>query len=163
MPEHLKEFFAVTQTSVYHIKDDVDGRPEVKKIAVSGESAIAVGAVLKNGYMVSVGEQIIVFVPEGHSWMSAATSFVRDLGDVNTQWWGGGTSSVIALFLNESEAMQCHRSPNLQTCDPRWLERTKEVLRAIGKEHPVFSITKSPRLWLMDPAEIWTEKDNACH
>ena len=156
--KELKEFFAVTTTSVYHIQDNVGGYPEVKKIALKGESKIGLGATLKHGTMVSVGEQIIVFIPEGHGWMSPMTSFETELGKVNTQWWGGGTSRVVALFLKKADAMQCHDSSNLQPRDPRWRENTLKTLRAIGKDNPHFAITRTPNLQLMNPNEIWPEK-----
>ncbi len=155
--KELKEFFAVTMTSLYHIQDDVGGYPEVKKIALKEDSRIGLGVTLKNGTMVSVGNQIIVFIPEGHGWMSPMTSFVTELPNVNTQWWGGRTSLVVALFLKKTDAKQCYDSTNFRPCDPRWRESTLETLRAIGKDHSHFSITRYPSLRLIDPDEIWPE------
>ncbi len=164
--EALKEFFAVTMTSIYHVKDDVDGAPEVKKIALRGESIRAVGSIVSgpNGgrglTMVSVGKHIVVFIPEGHSWLSARSTFVTQLENVNTMWWGGNTSEVVALFLKETDAMECFNASELKPRDARWQKNTLETLRAIGREHPRFSITTWHNLRLMDPSEVWPVTEN---
>lgn len=142
----LNHFFAVTMTSIYEVKDRQGNlSPFVKKIVNSGKSTIPVGVTIEGGTMLSIGLQLIVFIPEG----GGITSFQRQAGQVNTRFWGGLTSFVVALFLNENEARACLGSDDIESCDPRWIEKTKEVIDKIGEEHPVFSICHSPGMELI--------------
>lgn len=152
----LKKFYAVTQTSLYEVDCDPKGEntPLATKIALRGDSSIVVGEFLKHGTMLSVGEQLIMFVPEGHGWFSPMTSYERDLSNVNSQWWGGHSSPIVGLFLKKKDAERCFASGSAKFCDPDWIEQTKAVLRAIGNDHPKVSMPSSPRLRLMDPTSL---------
>jgi len=148
----LGHFFAVTLTSVYRVV--VEGEreaPYLLKIARRAASRKQVGSAISNGTMVSVGKQLIMFVPEGAG--GAHTTVQREINNVNTRYWGGNTSSVVALFLLENEALACNRADNPVALDPRWLKQTKEVLWAIGDSHPRCSITNAPVLRLMAEEE----------
>ncbi|MDP1718942.1 MAG: hypothetical protein Q8L24_00760 [bacterium] len=148
----LKKFFAVTTTSIYEvICDGKSLAPIVRKVALRGSSAVIVGGTLKDGTMLSVGKNLVMFTPEGHSWLSPMTSFERDLDKVPLQWQGGHSSYVVSLFLKKTDAEKCLAADSEKVCDPRWLEQTKEVLRAIGDDHPQISMPSSPNLWLMSP------------
>jgi len=140
----INQFFVVTMTSVYEVSCK-DGNGVVTKKMLRGESEVGIGIVLPGGPMVSIGRQIIMFIPEG----GGITSFNRQLGMVNTRYWGGNTSPVVALFLTEKEAVECFNQKSVIVCDPRWLEQTKNVLTLIGDNHPVFSISNSPELALV--------------
>ena len=135
----LKKFYAVTQTSIYEVLDTKDG-PLATKITIRGYSAIAVGGYLKHGNMLSVGHNLIMYPTEGRAEL--------------TRWgdWGGHSSPIVALTLKKSDAEKCFKSGSTKICDPDWIEHTKAVLKAIGNDHPKFSIPSSPDLWLMDPA-----------
>ncbi len=63
---------------------------------------------------------------------------------VNTMFWSGKTTSVVALFLDEKEAMSCFDSVNLRVCDQRWKEQTMQVMETIGNRHPVFRFAVMP-------------------
>ncbi|TSC83293.1 MAG: hypothetical protein G01um101419_47 [Parcubacteria group bacterium Gr01-1014_19] len=135
----LKKFYAVTQTSIYEVKDTEDG-PLATKIALRGDSAIPVGDPLKYGNMLSVGHNLIMYQTETRRELSL---------------WGehgGHSSPVVALTLKKSDAEKCFASETTKKCDPDWAEHTKAVLRAIGKDHPNFSVPSSPSLRLMDPS-----------
>jgi hypothetical protein len=141
----LKRFFAVTITSIYEITDGSEAPSFLaKKIALRGDSELPVGQILTGGTMVSIGKQIIVFIPEG----GGITSFQRQVGRVNTCFWGGQTSAIVALFFTEEEARSCLKEEFGFPCDDRWVEQTKAVLTTIGDDHPVFSICNSPGLSL---------------
>ena len=140
----INQFFVVTMTSVYEVSCK-DGRGIVTKKMLRGESEVGIGAVLPGGPMVSIGCQIIMFVPEG----GRITSFNRQLGMVNTRYWGGNTSPVVALFLTEKEAVDCFKQNSSVKCDPKWIEQTRTVLSLIGDNHPVFSISNSQELSLL--------------
>ncbi len=139
----LKKFYAVTQTSIYEVRDTKDG-PLAKKIALRGDSAIVVGEYLEHGNMLSVGHNLIMYP-------------VVDRAELSI-WgtWGGHSSPVVALTLKKSDAEKCFKSGSTKICDPDWTSHTKAVLRAIDKDHPHFTIPSSPGLWLMDPVRIST-------
>ncbi len=135
--DDLKEFFAVTTTSLYKVvalgeKDC----PYIEKIALNGDSKIPVGTKIGDAPMLAVANYLQFYYPEGHSLLSPQTSEVRELERVNTMWWRMGTSSIVALFLKEEEAWSCFNRPELLPCDQRWIDKTKEVLERIGDNHP---------------------------
>ena len=146
----LSEFYAVTKTSVYHVnsRNEEENAPYLEKIAIRGESEIAVGEKLQYGYMVALtGIGIILYVPEG----GGITSHQRRIEEVNNRWWGPNTSPVVALFLNKEDALRCNKQPGLIRCDPRWIDSTLEVVHAIGAEHPVFEVCAYDSLAFLPP------------
>lgn len=138
----LEEFFAVTRTSVYHVKAKADdGYPSAIKIALLGHSKFLVGhKLMHSNRMILVGKRLICYIPEAHGMTSPLTGFERDFSRVNSQWWGDATSSVVAFFTEEAEAMRCLNEPELKPCDSRWIEQTRQVLDAIGDDHPAFFV-----------------------
>jgi hypothetical protein len=148
----LKEFFAVTITgSLYHATMPAETRPPVvTKIARKGEGPI--GLSLVNGDLVSVGKQLIMFIPEGCGSMSQVMRVERDIAKVSNCYLGGHTSDVVALFLEESDARACLEASNLVAADQRWLNSTSRVLDAIGSEHPRFVVATYPDLALLPKA-----------
>lgn len=145
MTEPLREFFAVTMTSVYQVTArGENGRPCAEKIALRGESKFPVGAKMEDP-MLAVAVFLQFYIPEG----GGITSFERRLEMVNTRYWTAGTSRIVALFLDEEKALACNGQPDLVPCDPRWLGETKEVLKAIGEENPTISICHNRELALI--------------
>jgi hypothetical protein len=96
----LEEFFAVTQTSVYQIQAEKDGKPSLVKIALREKSKVSVGGNLntETGDMVSVGKQIIVYIPEKYGMMHPLCGFERNISKINYCFWKGNTSYITALF-----------------------------------------------------------------
>jgi hypothetical protein len=136
----LEKFFAVTTTSLYEVLARAEnGLPCVRKVDLHGDSQIAIGQTM-SGDLLAVAKWLQFFIPEGHGWVSPMTSVERRVERVSTQWWQGKTSAIIALFLTEDKARECFASQNLQPRDPRWLKDTKEVLGAIGENHPTITI-----------------------
>jgi len=135
----VHEFFAVTETSVYVISDkkDESGVPTVEKIALRGKSKIPVWGRLRNGSLVGITKERILLY-EGNRrdgrWQRP--------DEVNTVFWGGGTSQIIALFLKKEEAIACSNSENLEAWDSRWEKKTNETLKSIGDNHPVFVLSR---------------------
>lgn len=153
--ERLKSFFAVTKTSVYRAV--IDGEKEVpylEKIACKGKSKVAIGSRISNGTMVSIGRRLQLFVPEGSGVVSPCSTVEREIAMVNTHYWGGNTSEVVALFLKEEDAIVCSKNGDVVALDPRWRDKTVEVLSAIGDDHPCCSISNNSDLRLM-PKEEW--------
>jgi len=141
----LHKFYAVTYTSVYLVKDkDEDGRPAAVKIALRGESNLPIGHRLRGGSMIAICYRLIAYSPEGN----------REIEKINTFYWGDSTSRIVALFKTEEEARICFASNNLKSCDPRWINETREVLREIGEDHPVFYVAKTPRYALIATPQL---------
>ena len=136
----LHQFYAVTMTSVYFVKDKSrnDPGPFAKKIALKCESSIPIGEKIPDGTMIAITKQLQAYVPEG----GGMTSFQRKIEMVNTRWWGGHSSYIIALFTTKKKAMNCFAQEELEPCDPRWIEETKKVIKKIGEDHPAFEVCK---------------------
>lgn len=152
LEKKLKEqvFFAVTTTSLYKVfAMGEDRKPYAIKIGLRGESSIPIGNKIA-GEMLSIAKCLQFYIPEGHSWLSCGTSFERRLEMVNTQWYQGKTSNIIALFFNEDEARKCFAFPDLVSCDPRWLEQTQEILESVGENHPTITICHWPEMDLLE-------------
>jgi len=150
----FNEFFAVTTTSVYRVFYDKGKHvASATKIASNGKSEVPVGHDLKGGYMIAICDQLIAYCPEGSGRTSPTSTFERKIEMVNTTFWGGRTSKIIALFETEAEACSClSGNKNLEPCDPRWRAETKEVLTKIGDNHPGFEICHWGSMDLMAPA-----------
>jgi|GEM_PF-1376412 len=134
------KFFAVTTTSLYGvIARGEDGYPFVRKIDLHGESQIAVGQTM-TGDLLAVCKYLQFFIPEKHGLMAPMSGIERRVERVSTCFHQGKTSAIVALFLYENKARECFNSRDLKPCDPRWLEDTKEVLAAIGEDHPTITI-----------------------
>jgi len=130
----LHKFYAVTQNSVYLVTDKRDKNlvPLVKKIALKGESKILVGDRPKEGSLVGISRFGIILYND----------IKRRDPELNMALWGGKSSPITALFLNRKQALACLNSEYLQMCDCRWQRQTKKVNKAIGKDHPVFVVSK---------------------
>lgn len=142
----LRKFFAVTiNGSIYHVSDHmIDGQPMVKKIAGDKVRSpyIIIGGLLQNGHLIGItGKGICMFDPHPKSG--------RKIDQISTQYWGGNTSPIVALFLTRAGARLCWTTSGLTTFDERFIEQTRDVLGAIGDEHPVFEIADSVRTALM--------------
>ncbi len=144
----LHQFYAVTLTSIYLVGDKKENSPYpfAQKIALKGESGIPVGNELENGTMIAIAKQLQAYIPEG----GGLTSFERRLEMVNTRYWGGHSSYIVALFKTEKEAEECLGQDNLQPCDNRWVEKTKEIIEEIGENHPAFEVCRWHDLALLE-------------
>jgi len=93
--------------------------------------------------MIAVACRLIAYLPEGHGFASCLTSVERRIENVNTQWWGGCTSPIVAMFLDRQLAADCAKTDNLHPCDERWQEQTIQTLKEIGEEHPYFYVCEA--------------------
>lgn len=132
----IREFYAVTATSIYHAVSDDHGRAVATKIAVKGHSRIPVGAILERGTMIAIRENLVAYDP-------GMTS--RPIELVNTKDWGGHSSAIVALFLDVRSAARCFQYPDPQPYDKRWLRETKVVIAAIGENNPAFYVDEEHR------------------
>ena len=176
MKKILKEFYAVTLTSVYYIQlkghgvcrglieDKKTGElnigyldpeivPVATKIAIRMKSSMPVGSEI-SGEMLSIGSSLIMFTPKG----GGLSPFERRIEMVNTRYWTGQTSRVVGLFLEREQAENCFKSPDLNSCDFRWIKETKKVLNDIGNDHSRFSICYYPEMALISKHNL-SEKD----
>jgi hypothetical protein len=127
----LKEFFAVTETSVYRVdaKPNAEGLLTIEKLALDGQSVIAKGARVSGGDEIEVAPDGLRFFHRGGGQRFFALA---------------KTSPLTALFLNEFLARRCHQAKDRKPLDPRWLAETGETLSAIGTAHP--TVTLAPDL-----------------
>lgn len=159
MKAHLQRFYAVTNSSsLYEVNiGNKITHPLLIKIESRGNSRFPVGGKMNDGTMLAICKSLILFVPEGSGAVSPMSTVERQISSVNTRYWGGGTSDIVALFLIKKDAQFCiknHRAENHQTYRKQWEKDTIEVLRVIGNDHPRCSIEISSRtLWLMPPDE----------
>ncbi len=132
--DEIHQFYAVTISgSLYLVSDRPDTEshvPIVEKIVMIGSSRLPAGTRLTGGSLVGITpEGIQMFNPDKHN---------RTAYTVSTNYWGGGSSPIVALFRDESEARECLGSSDLKAWDPRWQMATNLVLQLIGSEHPIF-------------------------
>ena len=144
----LHEFWATTTTSVYHVFDDA-GQGTTQKIALKGSSDISVGHILKDGTMIAICKALIAYSPEAEGMLSPTATFERRIEYVSPAYYGGHSSAIVALFLNEAAARECLAAEDLQPCDPRWITETREVIAAIGEGHPAFEVCHHPDFALL--------------
>ena len=148
----VRRFYAVTTTSIYCVDAGTvktGGRPVATKIALRGESELKIGAALEGGTMLAITTCLQMYIPEG----GGITSFKREIEGVNTRYWFGHSSDIVALFSNEKAARECFSKSDLVTCDPRWLNSTREVLDRIGDKHPNFYVCKWGNLNLLQTSD----------
>lgn len=158
METKLNKFYAITDSSsLYEAVIGGEGDiPHIIKIDMKGESKAPIGFKMSDGTMIAICKSLIMFIPEG----GGMSTTERQISMVNTRYWGGSTSLIVALFITEKEARFClenHMGKDHQQYRNRWKEATIEVLRAIGNDHPYCSIeTTSPNLWLI-PSDEWRQ------
>src|SRR5438552_16445424 len=97
----LKEFFAVTRTSVYHVRDDSRQGASAVKMALRGGSDIPVKTDIARGGMIAICHNLQAFVPERHG-KSHVQDYVKgppkkDLAGS----WDLHTSGIVALFVDK--------------------------------------------------------------
>ncbi|MEK7463585.1 MAG: hypothetical protein AAB610_00475 [Patescibacteria group bacterium] len=137
----LEVFYAITMTSLYLAEiGNQKKAPKLTKLECKkpAKNKTAIGRVVENGSMLAVGDQLVLFVPEGAGGQN--TRVERELTMVNTSYWGGRTSRVVALFLDKNEARLAYGKSNHASCDKRWLPQTIATLKAIGLDHPKCSV-----------------------
>ena len=127
----LERFFAVTLTSVYRISLE-DERPIVEKIALRRNNSIVTIKGDKSAVDAVVITPVALF-------MCAAGRDESVIIDTS--------SFLVALFLEEDEALQCAQLHDLVALDPRHSEMRQNVVRAIGIHHPCFLIRKPPGIF----------------
>lgn len=144
----LEKFFAVTvvppdtATSLFEVKArGENGCPYICKI----ESRMPLKRrkkkkyaeiMIMSGCLLAVAKWLQLFNPR----RLKSGRQERRLDKTSTLLWQGGTPPIVALFLTEDKARECFSSSDLKSCDPRWQKNTKEVLAAIGENHPTFVV-----------------------
>ncbi len=139
-PMHV--FYAVTRSgSIYRISDEFwgpDNWPSVERIyPASLPSDKEVPFRLRDGHTVGITRKRGVVLYDRGKLVEAEL--------VNMFYWGGHTSPVVGLFLDQSEAEACRAAGSQQRWDERWRQQTLAVLDEIGPHHSVF--VPSSRLW----------------
>jgi hypothetical protein len=145
----LKEFYAIsTANELYHVVESRDGNGNpcaIVKIVFSKKAKRTVEKVFLGGPMLAIANWLVAYVPKGNG----VASLERRFEKVNPDYWVDATPPIAALFRDKRKALACFRIENLKPHDPRWLEETRKVVRAIGTEHPVFEVCRDPFLGLL--------------
>lgn len=133
----IREFFAVTNTSVYRLQAK-GSTATATKIALHGYSNVGIGGTLEDGTRLAICRFLVMYTPRT----------ARGIEAVSEMYWGGHSSWIVALFKSEAEAMACFANGDLRSCDPRWAEQTLQVVAEIGNNHPAFEVCRSPKFGL---------------
>jgi len=146
MRERLHEFFAVTETSVYRVRDMLDngGTPFVEKVSQRSPSRVDVGDRLKNGSLVAVTKRGLFLYHDDLPCRGRALNRPARLEELGALLIGDHTSPVVGLFLDQREALDCLNWGPGALNERRWEKCTKAVIEAIGDDHPVFTISRHP-------------------
>lgn len=135
----LKRFFAVTVSgSLYEISDKTNERnwPTVRKVSGPTNPNMQTGTCLRNGKLVGISDLgICLFDPTPREG--------RNFELMNTSYWGGSTSGIVALFLERSSAEACITSSERTLLSEKYMDCTRSTLQNIGNDHPVFVIGNS--------------------
>jgi hypothetical protein len=147
----LKEFFAVTRTSVYHVQDHAQHGVSAVKVALRGGSDIPVKTDIARGGMIAICHNLQAFVPERHGKSHVQGYLKGPPKKDRTGAWDFHTSGIVALFFDKEAATTCLEIGDGGLCDARWLKSTKAVLAAIGEGHPSFYVSHDPDMDLLRP------------
>jgi len=110
----IHEFFAVTRNSLYRVTDQKDptGTPIVKKITLKDPSRTDQEKRLHDGSLAGITKDCIVVYDEDHLIAKGEHPLRPEM--VNIEFWGGNTSPVVALFLDEQKARKCSATDDSQ-------------------------------------------------
>jgi hypothetical protein len=136
-PQPLDRFFAVTISgSVYEINIEKSACdwPTVKRIIHPDNRGL--GLYLRNGCLVGLGRYCIcLFDPTPNEG--------RNFEEINMLFWGGSTTAIVGLFLEQPDAERCYKAGDWQALDSSFADSTKKTLQTIGHNHPFFVIGES--------------------
>lgn len=143
----LTHFYAVTasesSSSLYKVSRKFEAGTvsvEVEKLALRGESAVPVGGRF-GGRLLAVCKWLVAYTPEAP---------IKKIDETDPKYWDRFTNLIVALFLNEGEAQKCFKNEKETIpCDPRWDKETREVIDAIGYNHPQFCVGRKSDLRLL--------------
>ena len=159
-PRTIRQFYAVTMTSVYHVQAISRFVASAVKIALHGSSEIPVRVDLCRGGMIAICGHLQAYVPLSGDVTDKTCSYERRLESVTPLYWRTSTSEIVGLFRSLEEALACFQASMLQPCDPRWLDITRQVLVDIGDEHPSFYVSHHPKLGLLEQLNTGSSVDN---
>ncbi len=150
----LNEFYAVTETSIYHVQAKGPYLASAVKIVIRGKSKIPLNDDLcKSAMMIAICKVLQAFTPEKYGALTPKSGYQSEISKVSTCYWGPHSSRIIALFKNKEDALACFYVTNPKPCDHRWIASTKTVLNEIGNNHPSFHISHFHDIELMSAKE----------
>lgn len=146
----LKEFYAVTATGIWRVSAERDeaGTPVVERIGKRQcDPPHAIGQRLMPWLDVQLqpDEKLLV----GVSTLGLYLYYHPErwpVEKVKGPLLGDHTLGLAALFLDRADAefcLRCRGSFASEHFDPRWARETKQVIEAIGKDHPTFVVSTS--------------------
>jgi hypothetical protein len=149
----LKQFFVVTGRSLYLAAMTEAGGPYLEKLAGTGNE-VPIGHRFDGGeFLALTGPRGAFPYNEDYSPFRGKPARPQRPEDVNTAYWRGGTSPIVALFLTREQADACYATSDRQSPDPRWVQETRDTLDSITDEHPCFIISQHSTLMLLPPEQ----------
>lgn len=129
----IEKFYGITLShdssskSLYEVRLE-NNEVVLQKVALEGESSIAVGGTL------DLGNHLGIMYEGGMQRYDGWGGHRVDT--VNTRYWGGGTTGLVALFIDKEKALNCFRSSDLTRWDKRFIDDSVETMAAIERaEH----------------------------
>ncbi|HEY4498453.1 MAG TPA: hypothetical protein VJH94_00135 [Candidatus Paceibacterota bacterium] len=148
--EHFAgKFFLVTRYSIFRISipDDLRTSPEVMKVALrhtGKDLEVPVGGVLQGGFYLAITGLPDVGMRKyrmcRHQREPVAEA-PKQIGEIKKSLRGTKTWGIVGLFMRRSDAEACFETTHQKIFDPRWAVNTTEVLKRIGMDHPLITIS----------------------
>ncbi len=135
-------FAVIEDGSIYEItsKKDEDGCPIVTMTMAIGTRPHVMPRRIRGGSRVGLSGGGILLYNEDNP-VPGAFQLPEE---IDRSFYGESSFGIVALFLNKTDAIRCTLAVcSLQRCDTRWWTQTKAVVDAIGKNHPVFTLSES--------------------
>jgi hypothetical protein len=141
----LREFYALTTDGIWRVSAERNdaGEPTVVLIHQRpGSSDLTVGHVLHGGTFVAVNYTYLALY---HAIIRVRPENTCDIGlweHASENYRGERTGQLIAYFLEKQQACRANDRNDLTNRVHDFEPETVEVLRAIGPDHPVFTVCR---------------------
>ena len=151
MSRLIRDFFAVTQHSIYWIRRDVNGTVVVSKFAhrnhAQGDRTIGDTLPTDDLWAITLHEGIFSFHADidaiAYEKVGSNSQVLPE--HVPQSLWNKGTSPLIALCTTPDQAKSCLADGSTDIDDVRWKRSTKNVLRQL-EDDPKFRVSRLPGL-----------------
>lgn len=139
----LETFYALTANGVWEVSTKRHNLtvPTVRLVKPCGGAEMRLGTMLRGGNSVTVACRFIGLHFQDFSRRSATISFKlpEEMSDSDQ---GDRTPELVACFLHLERAIAADTLPNSVLARSAFEDETKEVLRRIGQNHPVFVVSR---------------------
>jgi hypothetical protein len=142
--------FLATISSVWKISiRDLCSSPEIMKVHIrhTGQDLeVPVGGCLIGKFYVAITSKGAYRYSMANHQRKLLSEPPKRIEEVKKSLWGQKTWDIVGLFLRQDEADACLDQQFKEVFDRRWHYPTKEVLLAIGMNHPLITISTDREL-----------------